>query len=268
MRNNYLEISQVGIQFPTAGEPYRALENVSLSIQKGEFISLIGHSGCGKSTVLNIIAGLHQATEGGIILDGREVDEPGPDRAVVFQNHALLPWLTVYQNVELAVKCVFKNSKSQAERRDWIEHNLKLVHMEHAMHRLPGAISGGMKQRVGIARCLAMQPKVLLMDEPFGALDALTRAHLQDVLMAIQSQLGNTVVMITHDVDEAVLLSDRIVMMSNGPAASIAEILQVELDRPRDRLDLAEDVDFNGYRQQVLRFLYEKQNHPTANTAA
>ena len=264
MNKNYLEISQVGIEFPTDGEPFRALQNVNLSIQKGEFISLIGHSGCGKSTVLNIIAGLYQATEGGIILEGREVNEPGPDRAVVFQNNALLPWLTVYQNVELAVKCVFKKTKTKAEIREWVEHNLRLVHMDHAMDKRPGEISGGMKQRVGIARCLAMQPKVLLMDEPFGALDALTRAHLQDSLMEIQNQLGNTVVMITHDVDEAVLLSDRIVMMTNGPAASIGEVLDINLPRPRDRLSLAEDPQFNAYRQQVLRFLYEKQKNPAA----
>lgn len=264
MKNNYLEISQVGIEFPTDGEPFRALQNVDLGIAKGEFISLIGHSGCGKSTVLNIVAGLYEATEGGVILEGREVDEPGPDRAVVFQNHALLPWLSVYQNVELAVKCVFGKSKTKAEIRDWIEHNLSLVHMNHALHKLPSELSGGMKQRVGIARCLAMQPKVLLMDEPFGALDALTRAHLQDSLMDIQQQLGNTVIMITHDVDEAVLLSDRIVMMTNGPAASIGEVLSVDLPRPRDRVVLADDPEFNHYRQQVLRFLYEKQKNPAA----
>lgn len=259
---SYLEISKVGIEFPTEGDPFRALQDVSLHIEQGQFISLIGHSGCGKSTVLNIVAGLYNATEGGIILEGKEVNEPGPDRAVVFQNHALLPWLTVYQNVELAVKCVFKKTKSKKEIHDWVEHNLALVHMEHALHKRPGEISGGMKQRVGIARCLAMQPKVLLMDEPFGALDALTRAHLQDSLMEIHSQLGNTVIMITHDVDEAVLLSDRIVMMTNGPAATIGEVLDVQLERPRDRLALAEDPHFNTYRQQVLRFLYEKQRNP------
>lgn len=267
MSNSYLEISRVGIEFPTDNEPFRALENVNLAINKGEFISLIGHSGCGKSTVLNIVAGLYEATEGGVILEGREVDQPGPDRAVVFQNHALLPWLTVYQNVELAVKCVFKKNKTKAEMRDWIEHNLSLVHMDHALNKLPGELSGGMKQRVGIARCLAMQPKVLLMDEPFGALDALTRAHLQDSLMDIQQQLGNTVIMITHDVDEAVLLSDRIVMMTNGPAASIGEVLSIELSRPRNRVVLADDPEFNQYRQQVLRFLYEKQKKPVVTAA-
>ncbi|MEZ5528666.1 MAG: ABC transporter ATP-binding protein [Porticoccaceae bacterium] len=264
MKSSYLEISHVGIEFATDDKPFRALQNVDIFIEQGEFISLIGHSGCGKSTVLNIVAGLYEATEGGVILEGKEVDKPGPDRAVVFQNHALLPWLTVYQNVELAVKRVFKKTKTKAEIHDWVEHNLKLVHMEHAMHKLPGEISGGMKQRVGIARCLAMQPKVLLMDEPFGALDALTRAHLQDSLMEIQAQLGNTVIMITHDVDEAVLLSDRIVMMTNGPAATVGEILEVKLPRPRDRLALAEDPDFIHYRQQVLRFLYEKQKNPAA----
>ena len=259
---NYLDISQLGIEFRTESGPFRALENVDLKIQKGEFVSLIGHSGCGKSTVLNIVAGLYKATEGGVILEGKEVNEPGPDRAVVFQNHALMPWLTVYQNVELAVAHVFKKTKTKAEQREWIEHNLSLVQMDHALKKLPHEISGGMKQRVGIARCLAMQPKVLLMDEPFGALDALTRARLQDSLMEIQTELGNTVIMITHDVDEAVLLSDRIVMMTNGPAASIGEILKVELERPRDRLSLAEDPQFNNYRQAVLKFLYEKQKKP------
>lgn len=266
MKDCYLEISQVGIEFPTDDEPFRALQNVNLGINKGEFISLIGHSGCGKSTVLNIVAGLYEASEGGVILEGKEVNEPGPDRAVVFQNHALLPWLTVYQNVELAVKCVFKKTKSKAEIRQWVEHNLALVHMDHAMKKLPGELSGGMKQRVGIARCLAMQPKVLLMDEPFGALDALTRAHLQDSLMEIQQNLDNTVIMITHDVDEAVLLSDRIVMMTNGPAATIGEILKIDLPRPRNRVQLADDPKFNAYRQSVLKFLYEKQSNPADKT--
>jgi nitrate/nitrite transport system ATP-binding protein len=209
--------------------------------------------------VLNIVAGLYRATEGGVCLEGREVCDPGPDRAVVFQNHSLMPWLSVYDNVALAVDQVFRKSKSRAERKEWIQHNLRQVNMQHAMDKLPGEISGGMKQRVGIARCLAMQPKVLLMDEPFGALDALTRAQLQDSLMQIQADLGNTVIMITHDVDEAVLLSDRIVMMTNGPAATIGEILPVKLDRPRDRLALAEDREFVHLRQQVLEFLYAKQ---------
>jgi nitrate/nitrite transport system ATP-binding protein len=254
-----LELTQVGIEFKTPKGAFRALDNVNLKIGDGEFVSLIGHSGCGKSTVLNIVAGLLHATTGGVVLDGREVNEPGPERAVVFQNHSLLPWLSAYENVELAVRQVFGRKKSRAEMKQWIEHNLELVHMDHAMHKLPGEISGGMKQRVGIARALAMEPKVLLLDEPFGALDALTRAHLQDSLMEIQRTLNNTVIMITHDVDEAVLLSDRIVMMTNGPAATVGEILEVNLARPRDRLALADDAQYNHLRHEVLRFLYEKQ---------
>ena len=254
-----LELSNVGMKFDTPKGTFEALKDVNLKIDSGEFVSLIGHSGCGKSTVLNIVAGLLQATDGGVILDKHEVTEPGPERAVVFQNHSLLPWLTAFENVELAVKQVFKKTKSRAEIRDWVEHNLELVHMAHAMHKKPDEISGGMKQRVGIARALAMQPQVLLMDEPFGALDALTRAHLQDSLMEIHAQLGTTVIMITHDVDEAVLLSDRIVMMTNGPSATIGEILDVKVPRPRDRLALADDPTFVRCRQQVLQFLYEKQ---------
>lgn len=254
-----LELTQVGIEFKTPKGAFKALDNVNLKIGEGEFVSLIGHSGCGKSTVLNIVAGLLRATTGGVLLAGREVNEPGPERAVVFQNHSLLPWLTSYQNVELAVKQVFRGKKTRAEMKEWIEHNLELVHMSHALHKLPHEISGGMKQRVGIARALAMQPQVLLMDEPFGALDALTRAHLQDSLMEIQRTLKNTVIMITHDVDEAVLLSDRIVMMTNGPAATVGEILDIDLERPRNRLELADDAHYNHLRHEVLRFLYEKQ---------
>lgn len=254
-----LDISHIDMEFPTPKGPFTALKGVDLKISKGEFVSLIGHSGCGKSTVLNIVAGLHQATSGGVILNGKEVQEPGPERAVVFQNHSLLPWLTAYENVELAVNQVFGKQKSKSETKEWIEHNLQLVHMDHAMHKRPDEISGGMKQRVGIARALAMQPDILLMDEPFGALDALTRAHMQDSLMEIQNELNNTVIMITHDVDEAVLLSDRIVMMTNGPAATIGEILKVGLERPRERLALAEDPEYTHLRSEVLKFLYEKQ---------
>jgi nitrate/nitrite transport system ATP-binding protein len=255
---HHLELTQVGIDFPTPKGPFTALKDVNLRIKEGEFISLIGHSGCGKSTVLNIVAGLYQATTGGVILDGREVNEPGPERAVVFQNHSLLPWLSAYKNVELAVKQTSKG-RNKKEIRDWVEHNLELVHMSHALDKLPSEISGGMKQRVGIARALAMEPKVLLMDEPFGALDALTRAHLQDSVMEIHAKLGNTVVMITHDVDEAVLLSDRIVMMTNGPEATIGEILAIALPRPRNRIELADNSQYNHYRHEVLKFLYEKQ---------
>ena len=264
MSKEHLLLSKVTIDFPTPSGPFRALDDVNLSIAEGEFVSLIGHSGCGKSTVLNIVAGLHQATSGGVILDGKEVNDPGPERSVVFQNHSLLPWLTAYENVELAVKQVFKNTKSKAEMDEWIRHNLELVHMEHAMDKRPSEISGGMKQRVGIARALAMEPKVLLMDEPFGALDALTRAHMQESLMEIQNELHNTVIMITHDVDEAVLLSDRIVMMTNGPAATIGEILSIDLERPRDRLTLADDPTYNHYRAEVLAFLHERHGRAVA----
>jgi len=264
MNNEHLLLSKVTIDFPTANGPFRALDDVSISISEGEFVSLIGHSGCGKSTVLNIVAGLHQATSGGVVLDGKEVNDPGPERAVVFQNHSLLPWLTAYENVELAVKQVFKGIKSKAEIKEWICHNLELVHMEHAMDKRPSEISGGMKQRVGIARALSMEPKVLLMDEPFGALDALTRAHMQESLMEIQNELRNTVIMITHDVDEAVLLSDRIVMMTNGPAATIGEILSIDLERPRDRLSLADDAKYNHYRAEVLRFLHDRHSKAAA----
>ncbi|MGB3624146.1 MAG: ABC transporter ATP-binding protein [Ketobacter sp.] len=252
------------MDFDTPKGVFKALDNVTLSIQKGEFVSLIGHSGCGKSTVLNIVAGLLVASQGTVLLEDNEVTAPGPERAVVFQNHSLLPWLSSYQNVELAVKQVFKNTMSKAEMDDWIRHNLSLVHMDHALNKRPGEISGGMKQRVGIARALAMRPKVLLMDEPFGALDALTRAHLQDSVMEIQAELNNTVIMITHDVDEAVLLSDRIVMMTNGPAATIGEILEIDLPRPRHRLQLADDAHYNHLRAEVLRFLHERHSNPNA----
>ena len=254
-----LDISHIDMVFPTPKGPFTALSDVDLKIEKGEFVSLIGHSGCGKSTVLNIVAGLLQASKGGVVLNGKEVNEPGPERAVVFQNHSLLPWLTAYENIELAVEQVFGKNKSKAEKKAWIEHNLHLVHMDHAMHKRPDEISGGMKQRVGIARALAMEPEVLLMDEPFGALDALTRAHMQDSLMEIQAELNNTVIMITHDVDEAVLLSDRIVMMTNGPAATVGDILKIDLPRPRDRVSLAEDPEYTGLRSAVLKFLHEKQ---------
>ena len=254
----FLKIDHVRKVFRRAGIESEVLSEIDLTIEKGEFVAIIGHSGCGKSTLLNLIAGLTPVTSGAVLLEDREVNAPGPDRAVVFQNHSLLPWLTVYDNVRLAVDKVFGRAKSKAERHEWTLHNLGLVQMSHAIDKRPGEISGGMKQRVGIARALAMEPKVMLMDEPFGALDALTRAHLQDSVMQIHARLGNTAIMITHDVDEAVLLSDRIVMMTNGPAAKIGEILDVRLERPRNRLELVSDPTYIAAREAVLKFLYER----------
>jgi nitrate/nitrite transport system ATP-binding protein len=256
--SGYLKIDHVDKTFTRGSQQTEVLKEISLSIDRGEYVSIIGHSGCGKSTLLNIVAGLVRATTGGVLLEEREVNEPGPDRAVVFQNHSLLPWLTVHDNVRLAVDKVFSGKKSRAERRAWTLHNLELVQMAHAKDKRPAEISGGMKQRVGLARALAMEPKVLLLDEPFGALDALTRAHLQDSVMAIHQKLRNTVLMITHDVDEAVLLSDRIVMMTNGPAARIGEVLDVPLARPRRRLEVASNPTYLKCRQRVLEFLYER----------
>ena len=260
--STYLSLENLGITFDTDNGPLNVLNDVCLKVDQGEFITLIGHSGCGKSTVLNIVAGLLTATKGGVVLQDKEVNSPGPDRAVVFQNHSLLPWLSVYENVRLAVDQVFKKTKSKKERHEWTLHNLELVHMNHALDRKPNEISGGMKQRVGIARALSMEPKVLLMDEPFGALDSLTRTHMQDSLMDIHARLNNTVIMITHDVDEAVLLSDRIIMMTNGPSATIGEILNIKIPRPRDRLLLAENSTYNHYRSEVIRFLHERHLQP------
>lgn len=256
-----LKIDQVCKSFERGATTTEVLKDISLSIERGSFISIIGHSGCGKSTLLNLIAGLTRVSSGAVLLEDREVNEPGPDRAVVFQNHSLLPWLTVYDNVRLAVDKVFRSTKSRAERHDWTLGKLELVQMLHAKDKRPSEISGGMKQRVGIARALAMEPKVLLMDEPFGALDALTRAHLQDSVMQIHARLGNTAIMITHDIDEAVLLSDRIVMMTNGPAARIGEVLDVDLPRPRKRLEMVTDPTYIGCREAVMKFLYERHHY-------
>ena len=262
--DKFVELTAVSKHFDTKKGRFQALADVNLSIARGEFVALIGHSGCGKSTVLNLIAGLLEANEGGLICNGREIDGPGPERAVVFQNHSLLPWMTCFGNAHLAVEKVFGARESKAQLKARTEQALNMVGLSHAMHKHPNEISGGMKQRVGIARALAMEPKVLLMDEPFGALDALTRAHLQDELLRIVGQTQSTVVMVTHDVDEAVLLSDRIVMMTNGPAATVGEILAVELPRPRDRLALANDPQYHAYRTSVLEFLYQRQQRPAA----
>ena len=255
---SYLKLDHIDKTFIRGSAETEVLKDITLGIDKGEYVSIIGHSGCGKSTLLNIVAGLLKHSTGAVLLENKEIDGPGPDRAVVFQNHSLLPWLTTYENVRLAVDKVFSGKRSRADRDQWTMHNLELVQMAHAKDKRPAEISGGMKQRVGLARALAMEPKVLLLDEPFGALDALTRAHLQDSVMAIHQKLRNTVLMITHDVDEAVLLSDRIVMMTNGPAARIGEVLDVPLARPRRRLEVASSPTYLKCRQRVLEFLYER----------
>jgi nitrate/nitrite transport system ATP-binding protein len=255
----FVKIESVGQTFDTKKGKFVALRDIDLDIRRGEFIALIGHSGCGKSTLLNLIAGLTVPTAGTLLCDNREIAAPGPERAVVFQNHSLLPWLTCLENVHLAVERVFGANETKAQLVARSKAALALVGMDHALAKRPHEISGGMKQRVGIARALAMEPKVLLLDEPFGALDALTRARLQDELLGIVAATGSTVVMVTHDVDEAVLLSDRIVMMTNGPAATIGGVVEVPLARPRERLQLATDPRYIECRRDVLEFLYQRQ---------
>ncbi len=269
MSSKYIEIQNVEQTFKTKKGLYCALQNINLTVAKGEFVALIGHSGCGKSTLLNLIAGLTTPTQGTLICANREIKGPGPDRGVVFQNHSLLPWLTCFENVYLAVERVFgaqaqtvgAPSDSKAQLRARTDAALALVGLTEAAQKRPGEISGGMKQRVGIARALSMEPKVLLMDEPFGALDALTRAKLQDELLEIVARTQSTVVMVTHDVDEAVLLSDKIVMLTNGPAATIGEVLHVDLPRPRQRVALADNPQYQHYRKAVIDFLYTRQVH-------
>ncbi len=254
----FIDVRHAEMVFETKKGRFHVLADINLSVAKGEFVTLIGHSGCGKSTLLNLLAGLTRATRGALVCNGREIDGPSPQRGVVFQNHSLLPWLSCYDNVHLAVERVFGAAESSRQLRERSMAALALVGLTAAAAKRPHEISGGMKQRVGIARALSMEPKVLLLDEPFGALDALTRAHLQDELLRIVAATGSTVVMVTHDVDEAVLLSDRIVMMTNGPAATIGDIVQVRLARPRDRLALAQDVLYAQYRTSVLEFLYRR----------
>jgi len=265
----FIEVQGAEVTFQTRKGPFQALQGIDLAIAKGEFVTLIGHSGCGKSTLLNLIAGLLQATHGVLLCDNREINAPGPERAVVFQNHSLLPWLTCFENVYLGVERVFgagskstgAPSESKAQLKARTDAVLAMVGLTAAAQKRPGEISGGMKQRVGIARALAMEPKVLLMDEPFGALDALTRAKLQDELLEIVARTQSTVVMVTHDVDEAVLLSDKIVMMTNGPSATIGEVLSVDLPRPRNRVELADSAQYLQYRKAVIDFLYTRQAH-------
>ncbi len=255
----FVQIDHVDKVFPLAnGGSYVALKNIELEIKEGEFVSLIGHSGCGKSTLLNMIAGLDRATKGGVILEGREITEPGPDRMVVFQNYSLLPWLSVRENIALAVDEVYRR-QPKGERKSIIEHHIELVGLQNSASKRPSELSGGMKQRVAIARALAIRPKLLLLDEPFGALDALTRGGLQEQLMHICEESGVTAVMVTHDVDEALLLSDRVVMLTNGPESNIGQILTVDLPRPRQRMEVVKHPDYYPMRSEIINFLNQQK---------
>ena len=263
----FLELINVGKTFRTGGKPpAEILTGVNLTINKGQFVAVIGHSGCGKSTMLSMIAGLEQVTSGAVCFKEREIDRPGPERAVVFQHHSLLPWRTVLQNVMLAVDAVFPN-ESKAARRSRAEKWVEMVGLKEHMFKYPHEISGGMKQRAGIARALSMEPEVLLLDEPFGALDALTRANLQDEVLRLHAENNLTVFMVTHDIDEAVYCSDRIVMMNVGPRANIGQILEVPFARPRERISLMESDAFAHIRAACVRFLYSQKGHAPATRA-
>ncbi len=263
-QQRYLEFSQLKKVYPTPKGPLTVVDGFDLKIEKGEFITLIGHSGCGKSTVLSMAAGLNEITQGGIILDGTHVTSAGPDRAVVFQAPSLMPWLSAYDNVALGVDRVYPRA-SRAERRDVAEYYLSRVGLSDSMHKMAADLSNGMKQRVGIARAFALSPKLLLLDEPFGMLDSLTRWALQDVLMEVWKRSKVTAICVTHDVDEAILLADRVVMMSNGPNARIGNVMKVDLPRPRSRKELLAHPDYYAYREELLGFLdaYEGGAHPS-----
>ncbi len=263
--SDYLEISNVTKTYDTPKGPTVIVKEFNLRIKKGEFVCLIGHSGCGKSTVLSIVAGLNEMTSGGIILAGKELVGPGPDRGIVFQSPCLLPWLTAFENVMLGVNQVFYTA-SKDERRQIGEYYLSVVGLAEAMHKRPGELSQGMRQRVGIARAFALSPKMLLLDEPFGMLDSLTRFELQQVLIELWRKDRKTALMVTHDVDEALFLADRVVMMTNGPAAEVGDILEVNFPRPRTRKDVMEHPDYYKLRERLIGFLEEHaQKHPKAD---
>jgi len=262
----FLEISQLTKTYDTPKGPAVIVDNFDLRVRKGEFITLIGHSGCGKSTVLAMVAGLTEPTYGGIVLAGREVTGAGPDRGVVFQSPCLLPWLTAFENVMLGVDQVYYTA-SRGERREIAEYYLTVVGLADAMHRKPRELSQGMRQRGGIARAFALSPKLLLLDEPFGMLDSLTRYELQEVLLNLWQKDQKTAVMVTHDVDEALFLSDRVVMMTNGPAATVGEILDVRFPRPRSRRQLMEDPEYYRLREHLISFLEERSHLRPARTA-
>jgi nitrate ABC transporter ATP-binding subunit len=257
----FLRIEQVSKIYPIAkGGEYVVLKDVNLAIAEGEFICLIGHSGCGKSTLLNMVGGFSKPSMGEVIVNGKLITKPGPDRMVVFQGYALLPWLTVYENVYLAVDSVYPNL-SKIEKNDIVRHHLAMVGLSEAADKKPTQISGGMKQRVSIARALSIRPEVLILDEPFGALDAITKEELQEELLQIWTEHRCTVLMITHDIDEALFLADRLVMMTNGPAANIGEILTIPFARPRDRSQIMEDPLYYDLRNTALDFLYNRFAH-------
>jgi len=252
--SDYVELSNLSKIYPTPNGPAIIVKDFNLRIKKGEFITLIGHSGCGKSTVLSMLAGLNEVSEGGIILAGKELAGPGPDRGIVFQSPCLLPWLTAFENVMLGVDQVFYTA-SKAERREIAEYYLTVVGLSESMHKRTRELSQGMRQRVGIARAFALKPKMLLLDEPFGMLDALTRIELQQVLLDVWSRTDLTALMVTHDVDEAIFLSDRVVMMTSGPAAEVGDILNVTFPRPRDRKAVMEHADYYLLRERLIEFL-------------
>lgn len=256
----FLEIKEVTKVYPTKKGPYTVLDGVNLSVEKGEFICLIGHSGCGKSTLLNMVSGFNSPTTGQVLLEGQPITKPGPDRMVVFQNYALLPWRTAFENVYLAVNAVYPN-KPQAEKNAIVREHLAMVGLTEAADKKPGQISGGMKQRVSIARALSIRPKVLILDEPFGALDAITKEELQDELLNIWTDHPITVLMITHDIDEALYLADRVVMMTNGPAATIGEVLEIPFARPRDREEIMASNTYIELRNYALDFLFNRYAH-------
>ncbi|MCJ2182361.1 nitrate ABC transporter ATP-binding protein [Novosphingobium sp. 1949] len=266
VEQRYLEFFKLHKVYPTAKGPLTVVEDFNLLMDKGEFISLIGHSGCGKSTVLTMAAGLNAISSGGIVLDNREISGAGPDKAVVFQAPSLMPWLTARQNVALGVERVYPHA-SKAERGDIVDYYLERVGLGDAMDKMASEMSNGMRQRVGIARAFALSPRLLLLDEPFGMLDSLTRWDLQDVLVETWNRTKVTAIMVTHDVDEAILLADRVVMMTNGPRATIGKVLKVDLPRPRDRKALLDDPRFYQYRQEVLHFLAEYDHGPASKAA-
>ncbi len=256
----YLELDSLSKVYPTANGPFTVMEDINLTVQEGEFVCLIGHSGCGKTTLLNMVSGFAQPTTGEVRLQGQRITRPGPERMVVFQNYALLPWKTAFENVYLAVDAV-QPDQPRRKKLEIVREHLAMVGLEEAMHKKPGQLSGGMKQRVAIARALSIRPQVLILDEPFGALDAITKEELQEELLKIWTEHQVTVMMITHDIDEALFLADRIVMMTNGPHARIGEVMTVPFARPRDRARIMEDPYYYTLRNQALDFLYSRYAH-------